>query len=73
MEREPVRLAGYTALVVGLLLLAVIGWAFGADFKTIVGQVAAVALSSIGGLEFARHQVTPVAAPVLDDGHGDEK
>jgi hypothetical protein len=71
-EREPVRLSGYTALAVGLSLLAIIGWTQGLDVKAIVGQVAVVALSSISGLEFARGRVTPVAAPVLPDGHDNE-
>jgi hypothetical protein len=66
---EPVRLGGYTALAVGLTLLAVIGWASGLDVRQVVLQVATVALTSIGGLEFARARVTPVAAPSLDDGH----
>jgi hypothetical protein len=71
MEREPVRLSGYTALAVGLILLAVIGWSQGVPFQALAGQLAAVALSSIGGVEFARLKVTPVAAPALDDGHGE--
>jgi hypothetical protein len=71
-NREPIRLSGYTALAVGLALLAIIGWTQGHDLKTIVGQVAVVALSSIGGLEFARTQVTPTVAPRLPDGHEDE-
>jgi hypothetical protein len=72
IEREPVRLSGYSALVVGLALLAIIGWTQGLDVRAIVGQVAVVALSSISGLEFARAAVTPVAAPRLPDGHEDE-
>jgi hypothetical protein len=70
-DREPVRLSGYTALAVGLVLLAIIGWSQGIDGQAIVGQLAVVALTSIGGLEFARRQVTPVKAPALDDSHGD--
>lgn len=56
---EPVRLNGWAALLVGLVLLAVIGLSMGAPPLAVIGQVAVVALSSIGGLEFARNQVTP--------------
>lgn len=59
MDTEPVRLTGWTALAVGLALLAIIGWTQGLDVRAIVGQVAVVALTSIGGLEFARAKVTP--------------
>ena len=59
MDTEPVRLTGWTALAVGLALLAIIGWTQGLDVPAIVGQVAVVALTSIGGLEFARAKVTP--------------
>ena len=62
---EPVRLSGWTALAVGLGLLAVIGLSMGAPPLAVLGQAAAVALSSIGGLEFARGQVTPTGR----DGH----
>ena len=57
MDTEPVRLTGWTALAVGLALLAIIGWTQGLDVRAIVGQVAVVALTSIGGLEFARSKV----------------
>jgi hypothetical protein len=71
-DRQPLRLAGYPALVVGLTLLAIIGWTQGLDVRAIVGQLAVVALTSIGGLEFAHGKVTPVAAPELPDGHEHE-
>ena len=64
-SEEPVRLNGWTALLVGLALMAVIGWSQDLPWQAIVGQVAVVALSSIGGLEFARGQVTPTGR----DGH----
>lgn len=61
-EREPIRLAGYTSLVVGLILVAVIGWASGLDVRAIVLQLATLALSSVGGLEWARgHVWSPVS------------
>ena len=59
MQQEPVRLSGWTALTVGLALVAVFLWSTGADVRQLVGTVAIVALTSIGGLEFARGQVTP--------------
>lgn len=57
--REPVRLNGWAAMAVGLALLALLGWSMDAPTKAIVAQVAVVALTSIGGLEFARHHATP--------------
>lgn len=65
---EPVRLTGYVALAIGLALLAIIGWSQGLDVRAIVGQLAVVALTSIGGLEFARQRVTPTVRPQTDDG-----
>ena len=53
-EEEPVRLNGWVALIVGLGLLAMLGWSLGSPPEAIVAQVVVVALSSIGGLEFAR-------------------
>lgn len=61
-DSEPVRLSGYTALAVGLALLAIIGWSQGLDARAIVGQLAVVALTSIGGTEFARRSVWPEAS-----------
>ena len=58
-QHEPVRLHGWTALAVGLALLAIIGLILGAPLSTVVGQLAVVALTSIGGLEFARRHVSP--------------
>jgi hypothetical protein len=57
MNTEPVRLTGWAALTVGLGLLAIIGWSQGLPATAIVGQIAVVALTSIGGLEFARSKV----------------
>ena len=71
-DREPVRLSGYPALAVGLALVAAFLWSTGADVRQIVGALAITALTSIGGLEFARHQVTPVADARLPDGHAEE-
>ena len=71
-SREPVRLSGYPALTVGLALVAAFLWSTGADLRQIVGALAIVALTSIGGLEFARHQVTPVRDARLPDGHVEE-
>ena len=56
-DTEPVRLTGWAALAVGLALMAVIGWSQGLPVQAIVGQAAVVALTSIGGLEFARSKV----------------
>jgi hypothetical protein len=58
-QHEPVRLNGWAALTVGLALLAIIGLTMGAPLTAVVGQVAVVALTSIGGLEFARRHVSP--------------
>ena len=72
VDREPVRLSGYPALAVGLALVAAFLWSTGADLRQIVGALAITALTSIGGLEFARHQVTPVKDARLPDGHAEE-
>lgn len=56
---EPVRLSGWTALLVGLGLVGAWLWSTGADVRQIVGVLAITAITSIGGLEFARGQVTP--------------
>ena len=69
---EPVRLNGWAALAVGLALSAAFLWSTGADVRQIVGTLAVMAITSIGGLEFARQQVTPVRNAKLDDGHGDQ-
>lgn len=53
-DREPVRLGGWFAFAVGLALNAVLGWAMELDLKTIVITVTTMALTNIGGLEFAR-------------------
>lgn len=53
-ETEPVRLYGWVALVVGLALLAALGWALDVGAKAIVAQVVVVALTQVRGLEFAR-------------------
>lgn len=60
-EQEPVRLNGWTALVVGIGLLVALGWSLGAPVEAIVAQAVLVAMSSIGGLEFARKHATPEA------------
>lgn len=60
-DTEPVRLYGWAALVVGLALNAVLGWALDLDVRTIVATVTTMALTSIGGLSFARSRVTPVS------------
>ena len=67
---EPVRLNGWVALLVGLGLVAAWLWSTGADVRQIVGVLAITAITSIGGLEFARGKVSP--SVVLDDGHGDQ-
>lgn len=56
---EPVRLSGYTAIAVGLGLQALILFSAGAPPLAVLGAVAAMALSVIPGLEFARRHVTP--------------
>ena len=56
---EPVRLAGWSALAVGLVLNGLILWSAGANAEVIVGALATMAVTSIGGLEFARSKVTP--------------
>ena len=75
---EPVRLSGWVALIVGLALNAVLGWALDIDVKAIVAMSATLALTSIGGLEWARNRVTPVGTDTTsanhrlhDDGHAD--
>jgi len=57
---EPVRVSGWAALVAGLGLNAAFLWSTGAELRQIVGALAIVAVTSIGGLEFARTQVSPV-------------
>lgn len=63
VESEPVRLSGYAALVVGFVLSAGFLWATGADVRQIVGSLAMLGLTSIGGLEWARAHVRPVGTP----------
>ncbi len=58
-DDEPVRLYGWTALVAGAALVAAFLWSTGADARQIVGALAILGLTSIGGLEFARKQVSP--------------
>ena len=60
-QHEPVRLNGWTALLVGLALVAAWLWSTGADVRQIVGVLAITAITSIGGLEFARTKATPAA------------
>lgn len=65
MGTEPVRVAGLTALLVGSALVVALLWATGSDVQQIVAVVALMALTEIGGLEWARRHVTPVANPAL--------
>lgn len=53
-ETEPVRLRGWTALVIGLGLNGVLAWGLGLDLRSSVVLITTMALTSIGGLEFAR-------------------
>lgn len=53
-EREPVRLGGWASVLVGLALNAIIQWAMGVEPMAILGGSASMALSVIGGLEWAR-------------------
>ena len=58
---EPLRLRGYTALTVGALLVAAYLWAaLDATPQQIVGVLALMGLTEIGGLEWARRHVSPV-------------
>lgn len=73
---EPVRIAGWTALGVGAVLVAILLWATGAGVQQIVAVVALMALTEIGGLEWARKHVTPTAnpsLPTIDFVPGDEE
>ena len=63
---EPVRVSGWAALIAGLGLNAAFLWSTGADLRQIVGALAIVAVTSIGGLEFARSQVSPVNRDLAD-------
>ena len=63
---EPVRVSGWAALIAGLGLNAAFLWSTGADLRQIVGALAIVAVTSIGGLEFARTQVSPVNRDLAD-------
>lgn len=54
MDTEPVRLSGWVALLVGLALNAVLAWGLSLDLRTAVVMITTMALTSIGGLEFAR-------------------
>jgi hypothetical protein len=54
VDTEPVRLTGWTALVVGLALNAIVLWSLDTPVKAIAGGTAVLALSVIGGLEWAR-------------------
>lgn len=56
---EPVRLGGWAALGVGTILVAAILWSSGVEPRPIVGVIASMWLTSIGGLEWARRHVTP--------------
>jgi hypothetical protein len=56
---EPVRLAGWTALAAGCGLVAAFLWSTGSDVRQIVGVLALLCITSVGGLEFARSHVTP--------------
>lgn len=58
---EPVRLRGWTALLVGLSLNATILWSLDTPVKAIVGGTAVLALSVIGGLEWARDKAVSPA------------
>ena len=58
-SNEPVRLSGWTALLAGLVLSAALLWSTGAEARQIVGALSVIAITSIGGLEFARAKVTP--------------
>lgn len=61
-ETEPVRLGGWVALAVGIALNALLGWALDLDVKAIVATTTTMALTSIGGLEWARQNVwSPVS------------
>jgi hypothetical protein len=71
MTTEPVRLSGWTALTVGIALNAVLGWALNLDVRAIVASATVMALTSIGGLEWARSRVTPVPTEPAEDGHAD--
>ena len=64
---EPVRLSGWTALLVGLGLVGAWLWSTGADVRQIVGVLAITAITSISGLEFARGKVSP--SRKTPDGH----
>lgn len=61
---EPVRLSGYTALTVGIILQAIILAAAGTPALGIAGALASQLLLSIGGLEWARNRVSPTAPGV---------
>ena len=63
--REPVRLAGWTALAAGSALVATLLWSTGAELRQIVAVLALMTLTEVGGLEWARRHVTPVANPSL--------
>lgn len=65
MSNEPVRLAGWVALLVGAALVSVLLWSTGAGYQQIIAVVALMALTEIGGLEWARKHVTPVSNPSL--------
>lgn len=56
-ETEPVRLSGWAALAAGAALQAAILWSAGTPPAGIVGAIAAVLTTQIGGLEWARRQV----------------
>ena len=58
-EREPLRVRGYAAIVVGVILMAAIGWSMGLNAQQQVGQIATALLMSVGGVEWARRHVEP--------------
>lgn len=59
-ETEPLRLRGYTALTVGAVLVAAYLWAaLDATPQQVVGVLALMGLSEVGGLEWARRHVAP--------------
>lgn len=60
MQDEPVRLTGWYALVVGLLIEAGLLWALDTPTKAIIAAALTTVATRVGGIEWARrHAYAP--------------
>lgn len=60
MQSEPVRLSGWWALIVGLVVEVGLLWAFETPTRAIVAAVLVTITTRVGGIEWARkHAYAP--------------